>query len=379
MDKKRKIIMAVFFSVLIVSMPLILIFSDKKDISEAENRKLGNMPEFSASAVADKSFMKDVEKYLSDHFPERINWVRAKMDIDRLSGKDMINNIYITDSMLIEKINEPDYNEIDISVNAINKYAQLYDTEVFALIAPTSAGIYRDRLPENAPQIDQKEIIEHIYNNFSDDITCIDVFDCLINEKENYIYYRNDHHWTSYGAYCAYSEAIKQLGGETLPVEAYSIEHASSDFRGTFYAKCLYKKTPADVIDIYSLKNGADITDVILDDGTGQSHCDDIYFRDFLEGRDKYCVFLGNNRAFTDIKTDVGNGKKILVIKDSYANSFIPFLTQNYSEIAVIDLRYVKTSIGDFVNPDDYDQTLFLYNASTFAEDKNIKIAGFEG
>ena len=90
-----------------------------------------------------------------------------------------------------------------------------------------------------------------------------------------------------------------------------------------------------------------------------------------------YFRYPCSNRAFTDIKTNAGNRKKILVIKDSYANSFVPFLTQNYSEIAVIDLRYVKTSVTDFVNPDEFDQTLFLYNASTFAEDKNVKIAGF--
>ena len=169
------------------------------------------------------------------------------------------------------------------------------------------------------------------------------------------------------------------LGGEAVPLEDYSIENAASDFRGTFYSKCRYEKIPADTIDIYSLKNGANVTDVILNDGIEESHSDNIYFREFLEEKDTYCVFLGNNRAFTDIKTDVENNKKLLVIKDSYANSFIPFLIQNYSEIAVIDLRYVKTSISDFVNPDDFDQTLFLYNASTFAEDKNVKIAGFEG
>ena len=116
---------------------------------------------------------------------------------------------------------------------------------------------------------------------------------------------------------------------------------------------------------------------MICNDGISETHYDSIYFMDYLGKKDKYCVFMGENRAYTNIKTNADNGKKLLVIKDSYANSFIPFLTQHYSEIAVIDLRYVKTSIRDFVDPDDYEQTLFLYNASTFAEDKNIKIAGF--
>ena len=114
-----------------------------------------------------------------------------------------------------------------------------------------------------------------------------------------------------------------------------------------------------------------------MNDGTKESHAGDIYFREYLKTNDKYCVFLGRNQAYMNIKTNVRNDKKILVIKDSYANSFVPFLTQNYSEISVIDLRYVKNSIKDFANPNDYDQVLFLYNASTFSTDQNVKVAGF--
>lgn len=377
MEKKRKTVTAVLFALIIVILPIIFMFSHKSDFSADENRMLAKKPKLSTETIADKSFMKDLEKYLSDHFPERIEWVEGKMAIDRFSGKDIINNIYITDDMLIEKIKNPDYRNIDDSVDAINKFSQMYDTDVFALIAPTSAGIYRDRLPKNAPQYDQRKIIDYIYNRLSDNVTDIDIYDTMMSEKENYIYYRNDHHWTSYGAYCAYTQAIEQLGMSAVPLDDFQTEQVADDFRGTFYSKCLYKKIPADTIDIYTQKNGIDVTNVLMNDGAGESHTDSIYFRDFLSGKDKYCVFLGSNRAFTDIKTNAGNGKKILVIKDSYANSFVPFLTQNYSEIAVIDLRYVKTSVTDFVNPDEFDQTLFLYNASTFAEDKNVKIAGF--
>lgn len=377
MEKKRKTVTAVLFALIIIILPIIFMFSHKSDFSADENRMLAKKPKLSTETIADKSFMKDLEKYLSDHFPERIEWVEGKMAIDRFSGKDIINNIYITDDMLIEKIKNPDYRNIDDSVDAINKFSQMYDTDVFALIAPTSAGIYRDRLPKNAPQYDQRKIIDYIYNRLSDNVTDIDIYDTMMSEKENYIYYRNDHHWTSYGAYYAYTQAIEQLGMSAVPLDDFQTEQVADDFRGTFYSKCLYKKIPADTIDIYTRKNGIDVTDVLMNDGTGESHTDSIYFRDFLSGKDKYCVFLGSNRAFTDIKTNAGNGKKILVIKDSYANSFVPFLTQNYSEIAVIDLRYVKTSVTDFVNPDEFDQTLFLYNASTFAEDKNVKIAGF--
>lgn len=377
MNGKQKIFTAVLFAITIVIMPVIFIFSKKSNYSAEENRMLSEMPKLDFSAVSDKSYMHDMEKYLSDHFPERLKWVQAKMDLDRFSGKDIINGIYITDGMLIEKLHKPDYEEVKKSVQAINVFAEHYKTDVYAMIAPTSAGIYKDKLPEFAPQLDQREFIVETCMDFSENVNAINIFNTMICEKDHYIYYRNDHHWTSYGAYCAYRTAIEKLGQTPVPIEEFYIDCSSGNFRGTFYSKCLYDKTAADIIDIFSCKKGVKVTDVICNDGVSETHYDSIYFRDYLDKKDKYCVFLGENRAYTNIKTNAGSGRKILVIKDSYANSFIPFLTQHYSEIAVIDLRYVKTSISDFVNPNEYDQTLFLYNASTFAEDKNIKIAGF--
>ncbi|MDE5649186.1 MAG: hypothetical protein K2I33_04710, partial [Oscillospiraceae bacterium] len=334
MSSKQKILSAILFVAMIVIMPVIFIFSKKSSYSAEENRMLSKMPKLNASAVSDKSYMHDLEKYLSDHFPDRLKWVQAKMSLDRFTGKDIINGIYITDDMLIEKLHVPDYEEVKRSVQAINAFADHYKTDVFAMIVPTSAGIYQDMLPEFAPQLDQRKFISDTCENFSENVNVIDIVNTMICEKDNYIYYRNDHHWTSYGAYCAYKISIQKLGYTAVKLDKFDIEHASSNFKGTFYSKCLYDKTAADVIDIFSCKNGAEVTDVICNDGVSETYYDSVYFMDYLEKNDKYCVFLGENRAYTNIKTNVDNGKKILVIKDSYANSFIPFLTQHYSEIA---------------------------------------------
>ncbi len=376
MEKKQKKFSAVIFIIIIFLFPVIFIFKDKKTFSEAENRKLAKKPELTFSAIADKSFMRDMDVFLSDNFPERITWVKTKMGIDRIMGKDIINDIYLGDKMLIERLPVPDYDEVNKSVQAINNFAQHYDTDVFFMLAPTSAGIYPENLPQNAPQIDQSRFISYTNANFND-VNIINIFDTMYSEKDNYIYYRTDHHWTSYGAYLAYKQAAQKLGFSPVDYDSFSIEHASENFRGTFYNKCFYDDVKEDTIDIYSYENGNKVKSVILNDGIEETETDSIYFREFLNKNDKYCVFLGQNRAYTNIKTDEPNNKKILVIKDSYANSFIPFLVNHYSEIAVIDLRYVKTSISEFVNPDDYDQTLFLYNASTFSNETNIKMAGF--
>lgn len=377
MRRRQKIFSAVVFLLFIFIMPIMFVFSKKESFSEEENRYRAKMPEFSFSALEDKSFMRGIDKFLSDNFPGRINWVKSKKNIDRMMGKTVINGIYIADDMLIEKLPQPDYEEVDKSIKAINKFAHHYKTNVSLMIAPTSAGVYPDKLSSFTPQLNQKEFIRETASKVSSDVSVIDVYDTMISERDKYIYYRTDHHWTSYGAYCAYRYAGTNLGYKPIELEKFDIEHAANDFRGTFYNKCFCDDIKKDVIDIYSIPDNENILSVTMNDGKETNSSDSIYFREYLEGADKYRVFLGNNKAYMNIKTNVPNEKKILVIKDSYANSFIPFLTNHYSEIAVIDLRYVKTSIKEYVNPDEFDQTLFLYNASTFSVDSNIKMAGF--
>lgn len=378
MQRKQKIISAVVFMLIIFLMPLIFLFSGEESFSEAENRPLAKKPEFSFSALADKTYMSDMDSFLSDNFPNRIGWVKTKKFFDRMLGKTIINGIYLADDMLIEKLPEPDYEEVEKSIDAINKFADYYsNTKVSFMLVPTSAGIYTDKLPSVAPQLNQREFINETASRLNSNVSVIDIYDTMIAERENYIYYRTDHHWTSYGAYCAYRHAASNLGYKAADYNKFDIEHVSSGFTGTFYNKCFYDGVEKDIIDIYNYKNGNNVTSVTQNDGAGETSSDSIYFREYLDGGDKYCVFLGNNKAYTNIKTDSLNRKKILVIKDSYANAFIPFLVNHYSEIAVVDLRYVKNSFKEYVNPNNYDQTLFLYNASTFSTDTNVKMAGF--
>ena len=340
-----------------------------------ENRTLATFPKFSIQSVRDKSFMNGFESYISDHFIGRIKWIELKVDTELLIGKKEINNIYITDNMLIEKLQEPNYPEINKSVDAINNLAERFkNPEYYVLVAPTSAGIYLDKLPNNAPQVQQKEaVIDYIYGSLSDNITSIDVYNNLYASKDEYIYYRNDHHWTSLGAYYAYNTAIQKLGFTPIPYSKFNIEHASDDFKGTFYSKSLYNGIKADTIDIYTMDKSKGIQSMVVNDGTSETTFDTLYDRSYLDTKDKYGTFLSENNPIVTVKTNVQNDKKILIIKDSYANSVVPFLAEHYSEITILDLRYIGITSENIVNINDYNQVLFLYNASTIAQDENLK------
>jgi hypothetical protein len=296
------------------------------------------------------------------------------VDVELLLGKSEINDIYITDDMLIEKLEEPNYEEVNNSTTAINNLASRFtNPDYYVLLAPTSAGIYLDELPTNAPQVDQKEFIDYVYGSLSEDVTSIDVYNTLYASKSEYIYYRNDHHWTSLGAYYTYNTAIQKLGFSPIAYDKFNIEHTTNDFKGTFYSKTLYDGIKADTIDIYTLDKSEGIESMTVNDGTSETVFDSLYDRSYLQTKDKYGMFLSENNPIVTIKTNVDNDKKLLIIKDSYANSFVPFLAEHYSEITVLDLRYIGITSENVVNVNDYNQVLFLYNASTFAQDENLK------
>ncbi len=377
-ENKVKRVSAILFMTILIILPLATLFSNKEYFSETENRNLAKFPKFSLKTIMDKTFMNGFETYISDHFIGRIDWIETKVGIELAVGKKELNGVYITDERLIEKLPEPDYNETDKAIEAINTFSQNNkETPVYMLLAPTSAGIYEDELPKNAPQVNQKEFINYVYNNLNENITTIDIFNILNSLKDEYLYYRNDHHWTSLGAYYAYNATIQKLGFSPIVYDKYNIEHASDSFKGTFYSNSLYNKIKADTVDIYSYDEGSKVTEYIVNNGKEELNYDSIYFREFLDQKDKYSTYLGQNQPLVTIKTDVHNDKKILIIKDSYAHCFAPFLTQHYSEITLLDLRYVNTSAKDIVNISDYSQVLLLYNASTFTTDENVKKLSF--
>ena len=179
MKNIQKRMTAIVFLLTLILLPVMTIFSGKESFSSVENRTLQKKPSLSAESWFDKSFMKDFEAYVSDHFTGRIRWIDAKINTELLTGKKEINGIYITDERLIEKIPEPDYEAIDKSVDAINTLASSVTTPVYVMISPTSAGIYTDTLPKNAPQLDQKQIIDYIYKNLNTGVSAIDVYDIL--------------------------------------------------------------------------------------------------------------------------------------------------------------------------------------------------------
>lgn len=376
-----KKIIAIIFAVIILALPIATTLAPKSDFSETENRKLSTLPEFSIASIFDKSFMNGIDSYISDHFIGRDLWVELKSKLELATLKRENNSILLADNgKLVENLNEPNERKVYQNIDGIIKFAENNpDVKIYAAIAPTSCDIYSGELPYGKQVFSQKETISNFYSSLGKSVYGIDLYSSLSSNKDQYIYYNTDHHWTSLGAYYAYTQIAAALDFVPYDKNQFDIEHASKSFYGTYSSKSKIS-VDSDTIDIYKLKSSdsADIivSEVLVNNGKETVKYDDIYFREWLTKKDKYSVFLGQVQPEITIKTNVQNNKKLLMFKDSFAHSLIPFLSLHYSEIKLIDLRYTNKNYRDLADVKSYDNVLLLYNIESAINDTSISALG---
>ncbi|WP_317452011.1 DHHW family protein [Paenibacillus sp. 37] len=152
--------------------------------------------------------------------------------------------------------------------------------------------------------------------------------------------------------------------------EEFNIQQVTDEFYGSLYSKSGFRHMQPDRLELYLPKDQEKYTVTYVDE---EKTTDSLYAMEQLLRKDKYAVFLNGNHAQIHIKTANPSGRKLLVVKDSYANSLIPFLLKHFSEINVVDLRYYEEDLASLANEQGIQDMLFLYNANTFFEDPSIK------
>ena len=373
-----KKLLAVLFSVILVGLALITAFSKKSSFSQEENRTLSVFPKFSLSAIGDKSFMNGFDSYVSDHFFGRNFWVNMKSSLELLTLKKENNSILLTDkNTLVEDIAKPEERKVNMNIDGITNFAKNNpDAKIFMAIAPTALDVYSDSLPYGKSTWSQKAEIDKIYSETAKSAYGIDIYTPLYSNRDQYIYYNTDHHWTSLGAYYAYTQIATALDFKPYDKSPFDVEHASYDFYGTYSSRSKIS-VAADTIDIYSLASSdLAVTEVIVNDGKEEKSYYSLYFRDWLGEKDKYSVFLGQIQPEVTIKTNVQNDKKLLIFKDSFAHSLVPFLSLHYSEIKLVDLRYTNQNYRDIAQVNEYNDILLLYNIDSLVHSYDIAALG---
>lgn len=335
--------------------------------SEFENRYLSQKPDFRWDDLISGRYTQNYENYVADQFVFRNKWMELKVFLEKALLKKENNNIVFgKDGYLFNKyITLPD--EFFTNVELLNKFIETYEKEnVYVAIPPNSYAVLEKLAPIGLYNVDQAKWLQWLEEELNlPKGKVVNLYEALKKHDDEYIYYRLDHHWTTLGAYYAYEAYAKQVGFSPMPLEEFNPE-VIEDFYGTFYSAAKRKEGHADLI-FYDPNLDADF----YLDGVLQPS---IYDLTFTKGRDKYGMFLHNNPGRASIKTNLNSEireKKLLVFKDSYANSMIPFLTKHYSQIEIVDLRYYNGSVGALME-EGWDDVLFLFNFISFSNDPNL-------
>ncbi|MPN18080.1 hypothetical protein SDC9_165438 [bioreactor metagenome] len=232
------------------------------------------------------------------------------------------------------------------------------------MVVPSSYNILGGLVPKGLGNIDELPLIDAIDARLSQSgYTGINVAENLLAHANEYIYYRTDHHWTTQGAWYGYERFMHTIGLAAM-VPAQSLTNNAEGFFGTYYSKAKKFDAVADTITWYDLPVSA-----VTIDGVA---VDSMYDMAALNTRDKYALFLHANNGVTVLQNDMAPEGSIMVIKDSYANCFVPFLTQNYRKVVVVDLRSLPKGVNELIRTEKVQDVLVLYSFSNLSSDANL-------
>lgn len=362
-------LLGVGFVLLLFGFGLLNILHKDRQFSEAENRMLEQAPQWQWSSVFDGRFMKSFERWQTDQFVFRDGWIRLRTGADRLLGKKESGGVFLgTDGSLYEKpgeIGEQTWNNLD----ALRQFCQRHpELNSYVMLVPDAAGVKPEGLPPFAPVESQEEQLLQIQSYLGEDVRQIPVYEALREHREEYIYYRTDHHWTTLGAWYAYREAasVMELEGAAEGLtDAPALYPVSDSFEGTLVSKSGYP-AKADVISVYWPEESEELVVTYVEE---QEKSASLYASEKLETKDQYGMFLNGNHPLIRIRTTAESKRTLLLVKDSYANCFVPYLTSQFREIVLVDPRYYYGNLESLMEQQTFTDVLFLYNLNTFLAD----------
>lgn len=324
---------------------------------------LDAFPKPTVQTMVNGVWSQELEHYLTEYLGFHDVLFQMKSRTDMFVGEKMIQGVYVTDDMLLEKLLAEDVPEPEMSAAPVNAFYNATGMPTCLVLVPSASEIYKTRLRANAVSEEQKNRIQAVYTETTSGVRCVDAYNILASLKGNYIYYRTDTHWTCYGAYYVYQAAIQKLGFTAVPYDRYVIMHVSTDFRGDLYQRTLYTGVKSDVLDWYSDEGGAaQITEITAyySDGHTENRGRQLYQTAALETDDMYQFYLGAPCEKLVIRTNLNNDRKLLLYKDDFGDCLVPFLVQHYSEICVVDLEQVGDAYLTSVDTTAYTQAMFL-------------------
>ena len=366
MTKKYGIFLSVLFCGFLFGIGALHLVLPDRTWSETENRTLEKRPDLTAVSIADGTFMTDAEDYIADQFPGRDGWTGMKARAEQLLGKSEFRGVYLCVDTLINRGNEPG-EQAEKNLGYVSKLAEIAEVPVYLGLIPTASEIWGDRLPAGAPVPNQSAFIQKALEETG--VSGVDYLSTLQDRAGERLYYRTDHHWTSLGAYYGYAALCNALDETPVSIDSFTPETVSRDFNGTLYSTSGVHWLPPDTMEYYVPEESVTVT--VPQEG-GEENLP-LYDRSYLAKKDKYSSFLGGNRPVCIVKNpNAATDRKILLIRDSYADAMAPFLSQTFAEIHLLDLRYYRLSPAEYARENGVDSIVVSYSVQNFVTDKNL-------
>ena len=373
------------FSLFFVGLFALDLVTPDRAYSELENTTLSQRPSLSSfSADGLNKFFTAYTKYVKDQVAGRDNWVALQSTVEtKVMQKEQSGGILLgKEHMMFPRtygLVSSETRTLPKNTAALEALCRRYPGLVNVMLVPAASAVYPENVPAGAPLLDEdryldalSEAVQTAGGRF------VDVRQTLADHKGEYIYYRTDHHWTSTGAYYAYQQLCTALGLTPFDPSAHTARTAEG-FYGTHYSKARTPDAEPDTITYYDRPNALTIYTVTAPGQPAEGETTGLYDTDKLSVYDKYAMFLHGNNGLSRIKGDGTGRGRILVIKDSYANCFVPYLTANYADIDVVDFRNYNYGLDQLIADNGYDQILVLYSFDSFKSDPYLYRAGAAG
>ncbi len=390
----------------------------RPNYSDVEKRELKKFPKLSLSSLASGKYFDEIGLWFSDTFPMRDKFVSLNTDI---AGKYGINDVEVHGEIVqgdeIPDVIEPDASskpetppeppstppanqpsepaveqigamlivdntayeyyhfnrEVSDSYAAtVNRAAALLDgkSKVYNMIIPTSMAItLPDDIKSNTNSSDQKKAIDYMYSKMTPNVTRVDAYTTLANHKKEYLYFRTDHHWTALGAHYSYRELMKAKGVTPVGLDAFD-EFKYEGFLGSFYAESGQKASLGNTPDYVMAYKPKQLQYIKTYTKSGVIDYNIVSNGDKLSAANKYLTFICGDKPY-GIMTNpaITDGSSCLVLKESFGNAMVAYLTQHYQNVYVVDYRYIKEvfpgTIVQFVDERGIDDVMFINNISS--------------
>ncbi|MCR4605196.1 MAG: hypothetical protein K5639_04270 [Eubacterium sp.] len=360
--------------VLFAGAGLFVLLKTPDKYSKNENRYLEKIPAISWEGYMGGEFQRQMDKAVTDQFPMRDLLTGLSTGYRKIVGLHDVGDVYLgKDRYYFDKKLEKDISltQYEKKLMVIKRFSEgvAQGKDLRLMLVPSPATVLSDKLPGFAKIYDEEPFVTKAKTMLGDGF--IDVRAKLMQAAgtENLLYFRTDHHWTHRGAYLGYQAFEESAGREPAAMESFSYQKVSEDFYGTMYSRALDRGAVPDVIEIPTVSDTVTVK-------SGEKDIP-LYHMDKLKEKDQYAVYLGGNDPVVTITNpSAAEDKTILIIKDSFANSFMPLLTNTYKSIVMIDLRYETRPMKLVLDTYQPDEILVLYELSNFVASTEVARLG---